>query len=136
MSFRALILVLAFMLSGIAHSSPVDVVPRDTVYSGDGTFFEPGLGACGNTNTASDFIVAVGHGIFDSFPGATANPNNNPICGRKLIATHGGRSVTVEVQDRCAGCAGAADLDFTEAGFEQLASLDVGRLKNVEWQFV
>lgn len=33
-----------------------------------GTFFEPALGACGKTNTASQLIVAVAHGTFDTFP--------------------------------------------------------------------
>lgn len=28
----------------------------------------PGLGACGKTNNKHDLIVAVGHGIFDSYP--------------------------------------------------------------------
>ncbi|KAJ6559315.1 hypothetical protein B0H10DRAFT_1845877, partial [Mycena sp. CBHHK59/15] len=60
----------------------------------------------------------------------------NPICRKKLKATYGKKTVTVVVEDRCAGCPGAADLDFTEAGFKQLASLGVGRLGNVKWEWV
>ncbi|KAJ7691302.1 barwin-like endoglucanase, partial [Mycena rosella] len=101
-----------------------------------GTFYEPGLGACGKTNSRYQLIVAVGHGVFDSYPGANpSNPNKNPICGKKLKATFGQKSVTVAVEDRCAGCSGAADLDFTEAGFKQLAALGVGRLQGVKWQW-
>lgn len=37
-------------------------------YSGDGTFYDTGLGACGITNNDNDFIAAIGHGGFDSFP--------------------------------------------------------------------
>ena len=37
-------------------------------YSGDGTFYATGLGACGETNNDGDFIAAIGHGGFDSFP--------------------------------------------------------------------
>lgn len=43
--------------------------------------------------------VAVSHLIYDTFPGATANPNNNPVCGRKIAATWSGNTVTVTVQD-------------------------------------
>lgn len=34
---------------------------------GAGTFFTPGLGACGRTNTENDHIAAVSHQFFDSF---------------------------------------------------------------------
>lgn len=43
-----------------------------------------GLGACGITNTNSDDIVALSMQLWDSWPGATANPNQNPICGRQI----------------------------------------------------
>ncbi|KAJ6592755.1 RlpA-like double-psi beta-barrel-protein domain-containing protein-containing protein, partial [Mycena capillaripes] len=99
-------------------------------------FFQPGLGACGTTNTADQLIVAVGHGKFDTFPGAGPNPNANPICGKKIKATSGGKSVTVTVVDRCAGCAGAADLDFSQAAFAKLAAPAVGRIHRVKWEFV
>ena len=33
-----------------------------------GTFYAPGLGACGVFNTASDLIVAIGHDLFDNYP--------------------------------------------------------------------
>ena len=33
-----------------------------------GTYYEPGLGACGIFNTASDPIVAVGWQTFDHYP--------------------------------------------------------------------
>jgi hypothetical protein len=48
----------------------------------------------------------------------------------------GGRTVTATVVDRCAGCAGAADLDFSEAAFAQLADPSVGRIHGVQWDFV
>ncbi|KAJ7622885.1 barwin-like endoglucanase [Mycena rosella] len=134
-----LISMTAFQSSPItAYGGPVElsVRPGSTTHSGDGTFYAPGLGACGKTNTANQLIVAVGHGIFDSYPGATANPNKNPICGKTLKATFGGKSVTVTVEDRCAGCPGAADLDFTEAGFKKLANLDIGRIHGVKWEWV
>ncbi|KAJ7611164.1 plant expansin [Roridomyces roridus] len=137
MLFKTLPLVLASMLVAVYSAPmPLAVESRATTFTGDGTFFQPGLGACGKTNTASDLIVAVGHGTFDSFPGATANPNVNPICGKKLKASFGGKSVEVTVADRCAGCAGAADLDFTSTAFGKLAATSVGRIHGVKWEFV
>ncbi|PWN46614.1 barwin-like endoglucanase [Violaceomyces palustris] len=101
--------------------------------SGQATYFAPGLGACGWTNSASDYIVAVSHSLFDSF--GTGNPNNNPICGHKIRATYQGKSVEVEVTDRCEGCAWG-DLDFTETAFKNLAPLSLGRLDGMTWQWV
>ncbi|CAK5264145.1 unnamed protein product [Mycena citricolor] len=134
-SIRFVAVFLFALAFALVQAAPV-FKAKPVVHTGDGTFFAPGLGACGKTNKASDLIVAVGHGVFDSFPGATANPNKNPICGKKIKATFKGKSVVATVEDRCAGCAGAADLDFTEAGFKKLASLSVGRLHGVKWEFV
>ncbi|KAI0665519.1 RlpA-like double-psi beta-barrel-protein domain-containing protein-containing protein [Trametes maxima] len=101
--------------------------------TGDATFYEAGLGSCGIFNTDADFIVAVDPSTFDTFPGAGANPNANPICGKALTATGpDGKTVTVTVTDRCAGCA-PGSIDLTPTAFQQLASLDVGRLHGVTW---
>ena len=55
--------------------------------SSTGTYYATGLGACGITNTDSDYIAAVSHTLFDTYPGYNGvNPNNNPICGRKATA--------------------------------------------------
>ncbi|GAA5915190.1 RlpA-like double-psi beta-barrel domain-containing protein [Sporobolomyces salmoneus] len=105
------------------------------VHAGEGTWFAPGLGACGTVATSSSAIVAVSHLLYDSYPGATLNPNLNPICGQKIRATYQGKTVEVEVQDRCEGCA-MWNLDFSPDLFEGLADLSVGRLKGVEWSFI
>ncbi|KZP11438.1 hypothetical protein FIBSPDRAFT_962306 [Athelia psychrophila] len=104
-------------------------------YSGDGTFYAPGLGACGISNTAADPIVAVAFELFDTWPGATQNPNLNPICGKTLTATYNGVSVNATVVDLCGGCTGLGDLDFSPDLFDQLAPESVGRLFGVTWEF-
>ncbi|KAF8916105.1 plant expansin [Mucidula mucida] len=105
---------------------------------GEGTYYDPGLGACGITNVATDLIVAVSHTLYDTYPGATANPNLNPICNKKLTANYNGRSVTVTVTDKCAGCAGLYDLDFTTSAIKQLVDdpVAVGRLTGVSWDWI
>ncbi|KAL4266907.1 Plant Cell Wall Expansin [Pleurotus pulmonarius] len=103
--------------------------------TGEGTFYATGLTACGETNKDTDFICAVSMKLFDAVPGASGNPNNNPICGKKIKATYKGKSVTVRVTDRCVGCA-PTDLDFSPSAFAQLASFDLGRLQGVTWTWV
>lgn len=101
--------------------------------TGEGTFYATGLGACGITNKDTDYIAAVSHLMFDSFPDYNgANPNHNPICGRKVTANYKGKSVTVAITDRCTGCA-ITDLDFSPSAFNQLADFSLGRLQGVKW---
>ncbi|KAK6341053.1 hypothetical protein TWF696_009362 [Orbilia brochopaga] len=71
------------------------------IFSGQATFYDPGLGSCGITNSASDLIAAIGHALFDTK--ATANPNNNPFCGRQIIVRPQGgfnRRSNIEIWDR------------------------------------
>nr|GAT43386.1 predicted protein [Mycena chlorophos] len=102
-------------------------------FAGDATYYSPGLGACGRKNKSSDLIVAVSKNMYDSYPGATANPNTNPICGKKLKASYKGKSVSLTVVDRCPGCS-PDDLDMTETAFGLLAPPPEGRIK-VEWSW-
>jgi hypothetical protein len=103
--------------------------------SGDGTYYETGLGACGWTNVDTDMIAAIAHDTFDTYPGYTgANPNNNPICGKKVTAYYGGNSVTVTIVDRCAGCAKSSSLDFSPSAFSQLADQALGRIA-ITWDW-
>ncbi|QRV91177.1 hypothetical protein RhiJN_19195 [Ceratobasidium sp. AG-Ba] len=68
--------------------------------------------ACGITNKDTDFIAAASQELFDGFNGYTGgNPNNNPICNKKVKAFYQGKSVTVTLTDRCVGCS-KYSLDF------------------------
>ena len=61
---------------------------------------------------------------------------SNPICHKSLTATGpDGKTVTVTVTDRCAGCA-PGSIDLTPTAFQQLASLDVGRLHGISWTLI
>ncbi|PLW49664.1 hypothetical protein PCASD_02185 [Puccinia coronata f. sp. avenae] len=103
--------------------------------TGEATYYGTGLGACGIVSTDTSMIAAASHLLFDSFPGATANPNENPICGRKVRATYQGKSVEVELVDRCEGCA-VHDLDFSPSAFAQLGAMESGRLYGMTWVWV
>lgn len=105
-------------------------------YTGDLTFYDVGLGACGGYNTDSDMICAASMLLYDGFDGYTgANPNANPICGKQVAITYGGKTITVTVVDRCVGCA-KYDLDLSPTAFSQLADQSQGRLHGATWQFV
>ncbi|KAH9837114.1 RlpA-like double-psi beta-barrel-protein domain-containing protein-containing protein [Rhodofomes roseus] len=109
--------------------------PAPTPTSGSGPSWlygeqwgDAGLGACGITNSDSDYIIAVSEDLFDNYPGYDGvNPNNNPVCNKQIIATYGGKSITVTVTDRCTGC-NATSIDFTPTAFSQLADQSLGRI--------
>lgn len=124
MSFRALILAGLVGISGVVAQG-----------SGQATWYNPGLGSCGITNTNNDFIVAVPKQMYDTWPGHTANPNLNPICGKAITASYNGKSIRVTVTDRCEACIGN-DLDFTPGAFQALIGpLSLGRVSGMTWQW-
>ncbi|KAF5385592.1 hypothetical protein D9757_006755 [Collybiopsis confluens] len=82
-AFVAAISGIAFIVVPTTAIPILSTVSARATYTGDGTYFDAGLGACGIVNTDADMIAAVGHVTFDTYPGATANPNLNPICGKK-----------------------------------------------------
>lgn len=128
-----------FAVATLALAASASVIPRSKLsgtHTGEATFYATGLGACGITNTDTDFIAAVSHTFFDSYPGYNgANPNNNPLCGRKVTANYKGKKVTVAITDRCEGCA-EFDLDFSPKAFTKLADQSLGRLQGMTWSFV
>ncbi|GJE95742.1 RlpA-like double-psi beta-barrel-protein domain-containing protein-containing protein [Phanerochaete sordida] len=134
---RVYMCLLAVSMPAIAATlkyTRASLADAGVVHSGDGTFFDTGLGACGETNTDADLIAAVGHVLFDTFPGFNgANPNANPVCGKTITAKANGKSVTVKVVDRCVGCS-EFDLDFSPAAFQQLADESAGRIA-ITWSF-
>ncbi|KAL3446196.1 RlpA-like double-psi beta-barrel-protein domain-containing protein-containing protein [Aspergillus insuetus] len=139
----AAILVLLALIIGLAvgltqrHGKGSSNLPLPTSnggpYTGDLTYYDPGLGSCGITSTASEKICAVSHVLFDATM-TSANPNTNPICGKKLRIRRGDRTVDVAVVDRCPGC-NTNDLDVSSAVFEELGDLAEGRVL-IDWSWL
>lgn len=102
-------------------------------YEGDLTYYAPGLGACGFTNTASEMICAISHILFDA-ASTGSNPNDNPLCGLEIRLQREGKGVDVKIVDRCVGCA-ETDIDVSPAVFEKLANLAQGRV-SVDWSWL
>lgn len=97
--------------------------------SGDITYYEAGLGACGITsNGETDMIVALPH----EFMGTQSN--GNPYCGKSLTISKGGKTIVATVADKCMGCVGR-DLDLSNIAFKSLGiDFAVGRT-TADWWF-
>ncbi|KAL2152800.1 hypothetical protein VTH82DRAFT_3955 [Thermothelomyces myriococcoides] len=104
-----------------SNRNPTNLAPRA---SGRFTWYNPGLGACGNWNGDGDLVAALNAADFDPYT-PNGNPNNNSLCGRRLRVSYNGKSVDVTVVDRCPTC-NAGDLDLSPAAFEALEPLSTG----------
>ncbi|TFK25827.1 hypothetical protein FA15DRAFT_638838 [Coprinopsis marcescibilis] len=90
------------------------------------SFYDVGLGACGEWNVESDFIVALNADQFGSgYPG--------PECQKTITLSYGGKTAQAKVMDRCPGCP-YGGLDLSRSLFRYFASEDVGIIYG-EWSF-
>ncbi|EJT76538.1 LOW QUALITY PROTEIN: hypothetical protein GGTG_06457 [Gaeumannomyces tritici R3-111a-1] len=95
----------------------------------------PGPRACGGSHGDGDMIVAVARSVFDAAANeGDGNPNNNPICGRRIRVERGDVSVDVAVVDRCEGCK-PTDLDLSPSAFQRLAREGDGRVVG-QWRWL
>ncbi|UJR13166.1 hypothetical protein I4U23_000189 [Adineta vaga] len=101
--------------------------------SGDATYYDPGLGACGINSGGNELVCAVASPDFDPQT-PNGNPNNNKLCGRRISVNGPKGSVTVSVVDRCPGCK-SGDLDLSPAAFDRIANRNQGRVR-ITWRFV
>jgi len=119
-------LALAANLSGVSAAAAV-------THTGDLTFYELGLGACGNVNYDYEWVAAIGTDFYQTFM-VDGNPNHATACGKTASVTYGGKTITVGIVDRCEGCA-YYDLDLSPSAFQQFAALGAGRLHGATWHF-
>lgn len=105
-----------------------------TSYTGDFTWYQVGMGACGVTSTPSQHIVAISHVIYDMYT-PNGNPNNNPLCGTTVnLIGKDGSTYPATIVDRCVGCA-ESDLDLSEDFFNLVTENGNGRVSNMKWSF-
>ncbi|OCF44097.1 hypothetical protein I317_02050 [Kwoniella heveanensis CBS 569] len=103
------------------------IVPRGQTYSGTGTFYYTGLGACGQNSQDSDFMVALNSAQYGSgYPG--------PQCFKSITVQANGKTVGgVTILDECPTC-GYGSLDLSPGLFQQFASFDAG-VVSITWWF-
>lgn len=90
-------------------------------FTGEITYFTPGMGACGETSGEGDKMVAISQSLFDQYT-PNGNPNKNPLCGKTLtIKGADGADHTATIWDRCVGCA-MDDLDMPQEFFNEVTT--------------
>ncbi|OAA35425.1 Rare lipoprotein A (RlpA)-like protein [Metarhizium rileyi] len=118
-----LALALAATAAPVAEGEHMNQLSART--NGDFTYYNTGLGACGQNNNDGEMVAAVGHSLYD---------RTHP-CGRRIRVHYRGRSVVVRVVDRCGGCSDNS-LDLSPAAFVQVVgSLGPGRVQG-SWEFI
>ncbi|KAI1186568.1 RlpA-like double-psi beta-barrel-protein domain-containing protein-containing protein [Nemania serpens] len=105
----------------VSNSSNNTITARAQGFTGDITYYQPGLGACGETNADSDAVVAMS-------PSQYAGS-----CGKTITITKGGKTAKAKVVDKCPACA-SGSIDVSSTVFQSLADLSVGRT-TVSWSF-
>ncbi|KAI6085034.1 RlpA-like double-psi beta-barrel-protein domain-containing protein-containing protein [Hypoxylon rubiginosum] len=91
-------------------------------FDGDITYYTPGLGSCGETNTETDKVVAMSPSQFSTIP---------DLCGKTITIEMGDKNTTAKVVDKCPAC-DANSIDVSPAVFTDLTPLDTGRAK-ISW---
>ena len=106
------------------------LLPSILAYSGDMTYYAPGSGSCGYTNSADDHVVALSREMMQN----GANPNNNYRCGSKINIWNPSTQQAHEatVVDTCVACA-KYDIDVSPALFKLVAPNGDGRVHGVDW---
>ncbi|KPM44746.1 hypothetical protein AK830_g1770 [Neonectria ditissima] len=100
-------------------------------HSGELTYYDVGLGACGEDDTGNDDtenIVALSHLLMGT------QSNGNPMCGKTITIKSNGKTATATVRDKCMGC-DYDNIDVSRKVYEALwGGLGTGRTK-AEWWF-
>ncbi|KAF8310644.1 hypothetical protein DL93DRAFT_2084205 [Clavulina sp. PMI_390] len=135
-SFVAAVLAVSF---GVASAHPAhipgskpshDEVARDVAErstsayrtGGQGTYYYPGMGACGWHNKNTDMIVAISTPLF-----------KGKHCGKTITITANGKTHTAEVVDECPDCA-TNSLDMSPSLFKVFAPESAGVI-SMKWKF-
>ncbi|KAH7913975.1 RlpA-like double-psi beta-barrel-protein domain-containing protein-containing protein [Hygrophoropsis aurantiaca] len=133
MSQIALLFIILFasLFMALAAPMPLDVssspdLAKRVTHTGRGTWFDVGLGACGENNVNSDSIVAISSAIY----------GNGGNCGQYVHVTNtaNGKSAYGMTRDECPSCS-SGSLDMSPGLFEQIGDLGTGVLE-ISWNFM
>ncbi|KAN0097953.1 RlpA-like double-psi beta-barrel-containing domain containing protein [Tylopilus felleus] len=92
-----------------------------------GTYFEVGLGACGDVDVDTEHIVALSFPLFGpGYPGEH--------CGKWVAITANGVTAYGKVHDKCSAC-GMYDLDMSPSLFTVFDPLPIGVVP-ITWHFI
>lgn len=113
--------------SDIAHRARADTqLQKRSFDNARLTFYDVGLGSCGQYSQPSDFIVALNSAQYgDGYPG--------PNCFKSITITCNGKSTGATILDECPGCP-YGGLDLSTGLFDFFADPSVGVLY-CSWDF-
>jgi len=106
-------------------ASPATVARAE--YSGHGTWYNPGQGACGSHATSHDYIVALNGPQY----------HHDSMCykGIRITNTMNGKSVGAKIQDECPDCP-YGSLDLSPVVFTAIADSGLGEGEiSISWSF-
>ncbi|KAJ9116405.1 hypothetical protein QFC22_004847 [Naganishia vaughanmartiniae] len=105
----------------------VSASPVKRGFGGRATFYATGLGACGEVNTDSDYIVALNSAQYgEGYPG--------PECFKQIQISANGKTATATIMDQCPSCS-YGELDLSPSLFNHFASPDDGVFQ-MTWDYV
>ncbi|KAN0065759.1 hypothetical protein ACQY0O_000889 [Thecaphora frezii] len=93
-------------------------------YAGQGTYFYPGLGNCGDWNGNNDLMVAIPSSMY----------KGGRHCGKWMKICHKSKCVSAQVKDSCPTC-GWGSLDMSPRVFKALAPLSKGSI-GITWKYL
>ncbi|WWC71141.1 uncharacterized protein I206_105094 [Kwoniella pini CBS 10737] len=120
----------ALLVASAVVAAPLESQPEKRItHTGQATYFEVGLGACGWWNVDDDYIVALNSDQYQR--------NGGSNCGQGIRLTNSdtGKSITVTVADECPTCADGS-LDLSPAAFSELSGGNMGEgVFPISWHF-
>ncbi|KAI0061491.1 expansin family protein [Artomyces pyxidatus] len=128
MLFTLITLLASTIAAPVPNNSTIVDLDKRATHDGRGTWFYPGLGACGGTNSNNDHIVAMSQSFYDT--------NGGGNCWQYVHIKNeaNGKSVYAQMVDSCPGCS-YYDLDMSPSAFEAIGSLSTGVL-SISWSFM
>ncbi|WRT65825.1 uncharacterized protein IL334_002775 [Kwoniella shivajii] len=108
------------------HFDNRTIAERGDTFTGVGTYYFTGLGACGQYSSDSDFMVALNSAQYGSgYPG--------PQCFKGITVQANGKTVSgITILDECPTCA-YGSLDLSPGLFTQFAGTDAGTVQITWW---
>ncbi|ODN88802.1 B2-aldehyde-forming enzyme [Cryptococcus wingfieldii CBS 7118] len=108
------------------HYDNRTLTPRADTFTGVGTFYATGLGACGQSSQDSDYLVALNSAQYGGgYPG--------PQCFKTITISDGSTSVSgITIMDECPTC-DYGSLDLSPGLFTRFADEDAGTIHITWW---
>lgn len=116
--------VFTIMVAAMITIQAKPILQARKSYSGDATYYDVGLGSCGDTNSDSELVAALSEDLMGS-------GSDSEYCGKSIKIKGESGSVTVKVVDTCPSC-GAGDIDLSSTAFKKLGELSKGVLP-ISW---